>query len=916
MGLFDSIRRFFSDEAPPKQEVEVSTSNLTPRAQQVLTLARKEAERLNHSFVGTEHLLLGLIKLGQGVAVDVLQKRNLDLDTVRMEVEKQVGTAGPSQRIVGSIPYAPGIKEVLVLAAKEAKATNHTYVGTEHILLGLLHEGGGGARVLKNLDVNIEQSRQEILNELDPNRAAQEELGAPDASQKDQGSKLIIALGGEIPIKPNPAATEIEADLLAQPLSRDRLDLLLIDPDHLPVFKTTLEKAAAHQLVVPPGRGHLFDLTRSVVDRMKCGTIRLEDIVWALEVDKVGAKAETAAQNKQFADAICLYRQALRLAPGCDLYLMSVGSCYAGLDRFDLALRYVERAAAINPGNPRIERNLSQLKTVMAESGKPEIPHESYKIAENPEEASGENPPKQESQESKPSPAPAKAGKDPLPDFFSLTSRFLGTRSLEEARLFLIHQPYLLRDYADVALAYVADRQHDENARRFIEAHRQLLQRCREIGIDAAIAEIKALDPQQHFEQQKRYSRGVDCVQLLQRLRGFVDAKTLDERRQLVTEQPDLTFDEASGVMAKLGEDEASEERRQTIHECRTLLERCKEIGIAAAFAEIGQVPRAKPAQPLGNASSNTETDSQTSAADREGNTALRSTVLPIELVSKLIEMMDVTFANALEVQAGYGVVTSSVDLSSARAVVEVIDGCLKQHPGDVSLLLAKSSALRIMMQMKSAEEIVDEILARDPNQSDARLIKDEWNTWPHLLQRPPCWVGMTKMSIALRQAASDRSVVLVRDGISLGVALIQDVSDLRFARELTESMRCKWEFVPSDTPYGRIIAHYVFVEDAPNCSYLRENILQTGRPAKADGISGYWLLQRLAQMTSSLIVLVDGDKVLYSNRYSFPEKARMQLKAIAKLIDDDPKPCRSRDDLPAATKWHTDHFNDNTMRF
>jgi len=159
-------------------------NNFTPRAQQVLALARKEADRFNHNFVGTEHLLLGLIKLGQGVAVNVLQKMGLDLETVRMEVEKQVGT-GPDQKMIGNIPYTPRVKKVLALAAKEAKALNHTYVGTEHILLGLLREGDGvAARVLKNLDVDIEQTRQEILKELDPNFSGSEEPAAPEPGER------------------------------------------------------------------------------------------------------------------------------------------------------------------------------------------------------------------------------------------------------------------------------------------------------------------------------------------------------------------------------------------------------------------------------------------------------------------------------------------------------------------------------------------------------------------------------------------------------------------------------------------------------------------------------------------------------------------------------------------------------------
>ena len=149
-------------------------NNFTPRAQQVLALARKEADRFNHNYVGTEHLLLGLIKLGQGVAVSVLERMGLDLESVRMEVEKQVGT-GPDQKVSGNIPYTPRVKKVLALANKEAKALNHSYVGTEHILLGLLREGEGvAARVLQTLDVDIQRTRNEILAEIDPNFSPEE----------------------------------------------------------------------------------------------------------------------------------------------------------------------------------------------------------------------------------------------------------------------------------------------------------------------------------------------------------------------------------------------------------------------------------------------------------------------------------------------------------------------------------------------------------------------------------------------------------------------------------------------------------------------------------------------------------------------------------------------------------------------
>jgi ATP-dependent Clp protease ATP-binding subunit ClpC len=180
-------------------------NNFTPRAQQVLALARKEADRFHHNYVGTEHLLLGLIKLGQGVAVSVLQKMGLDLDTVRNAVEKQVGT-GPEGKPTGNIPYTPRVKKVLALAGKEAKALNHSYVGTEHILLGLLREGEGvAARVLKALDVDIERTRNEILSELDPQFSGDPEEGmAPGGrtsgaeEKKDQKTPALKAFGRDL----------------------------------------------------------------------------------------------------------------------------------------------------------------------------------------------------------------------------------------------------------------------------------------------------------------------------------------------------------------------------------------------------------------------------------------------------------------------------------------------------------------------------------------------------------------------------------------------------------------------------------------------------------------------------------------------------------------------------------------------
>src|SRR5271166_224699 len=175
-------------------------NNFTPRAQQVLALASKEAERFNHNYVETEHLLLGLIKLGEGVAVNVLQKMGLDLEIVRKEVEKHVGPQ-PETKMIGNIPYTPRVKKVLALAAREAQALHHFYVGTEHILLGLLREGEGvAARALKSLEVDPARTRNEILKELDPSFAPPEsEAESPqEGDKKDVKTPALRAFGRDL----------------------------------------------------------------------------------------------------------------------------------------------------------------------------------------------------------------------------------------------------------------------------------------------------------------------------------------------------------------------------------------------------------------------------------------------------------------------------------------------------------------------------------------------------------------------------------------------------------------------------------------------------------------------------------------------------------------------------------------------
>ncbi len=138
----------------------------TDRARKVMQLANQEAQRFNHEYIGTEHILLGLVKEGSGVAANVLKNLEVDLRKIRLEVEKLV-QSGPEMVTVGKLPQTPRAKKVIEYSMEEARNLNHSYVGTEHILLGLLREQEGvAAQVLMNLGLKLEEVREEVLNLL------------------------------------------------------------------------------------------------------------------------------------------------------------------------------------------------------------------------------------------------------------------------------------------------------------------------------------------------------------------------------------------------------------------------------------------------------------------------------------------------------------------------------------------------------------------------------------------------------------------------------------------------------------------------------------------------------------------------------------------------------------------------------
>src|SRR5213075_132482 len=134
----------------------------TERARRVLTLAQEEAQRFNHNYIGTEHLLLGLVREGDGVAAKVLNNLGVELSKVRSAVEFIIGRGEKS--VAGEIGLTPRAKKVIELAVEEARRLNHNYIGTEHLLLGLVREGEGiAAGVLESLGVNLEKVRTQAI---------------------------------------------------------------------------------------------------------------------------------------------------------------------------------------------------------------------------------------------------------------------------------------------------------------------------------------------------------------------------------------------------------------------------------------------------------------------------------------------------------------------------------------------------------------------------------------------------------------------------------------------------------------------------------------------------------------------------------------------------------------------------------
>jgi len=256
---------------------------------------------------------------------------------------------------------------------------------------------------------------------------------------------------------------------------------------------------------------------------------------------------------------------------------------------------------------------------------------------------------------------------------------------------------------------------------------------------------------------------------------------------------------------------------------------------------------------------------------------------------------------------------SNSID---SEQLVRAVDVAIEKAPDDLNLQIAKSGALCLQMQFKTAEDVIDQILAKDPENFEARQRKQYWTDWLHLFNYPP-WseTASTLHPMMVNNLGHGRSVQIVCDGIQGGIAIVRSVPSNDFPRGLSTTMRSKWEPVWSETPYGGLVPHYTVVEDNPADPYKAEAFLPIFYPSETIPLAGYWLLQRLNHMASCFIILVEGQRILYNRRYRFPTELRSTLSNISKKIASQ-KEKKSESGFKMACQWHMQNFDLNNVRF
>ncbi|MCK4773693.1 MAG: AAA family ATPase, partial [Candidatus Krumholzibacteria bacterium] len=222
----------------------------TDRVRKVIYFARDEANRLQHDYIGTEHLLLGIVREGEGIAAKVLSKLDLEFEQIQQAVENMVKSSGGTLTI-GEIPFTPRAKRVLELAIEEARLLGHNYVGTEHLLLGLIREGEGvAAQVLAELGVDRKRVREEVLKLLGPTttvKARKAKKEKSDTPNLDQFGRELTQMARENKLDPI-IGREAEIERVIQVLSRRKKNnpVLIGEPG---VGKTAIAEGLAQRIV-------------------------------------------------------------------------------------------------------------------------------------------------------------------------------------------------------------------------------------------------------------------------------------------------------------------------------------------------------------------------------------------------------------------------------------------------------------------------------------------------------------------------------------------------------------------------------------------------------------------------------------------------------------------------------------------
>jgi hypothetical protein len=295
--------------------------------------------------------------------------------------------------------------------------------------------------------------------------------------------------------------------------------------------------------------------------------------------------------------------------------------------------------------------------------------------------------------------------------------------------------------------------------------------------------------------------------------------------------------------------------------------------------------------------------------------------MIPDHELQPLLVAADDAFAVGTDTsQLAKGMLMSaSLDLGKAERVLELLDAALAKHPKDTDLLMAKASALCRMMQMKSGEDVIDQVLAVDPEHVDAKMRKQLWEKWP-LLFEFPAWSGKSTSQEILyrtqlgRVGRQETKLLLARTGLRLEPVAVQSTDGLNFEHGVRPEMRGLIQLKLVETPYGPIAPWYVLLEDDPAGAFVREAFL-TASDGTPSPLNGFWLVQRLVACGGGHLVFVSSSEVRYNRHVELLSDQREVVRKALSALLRDPAPMDMNQFLRAAA-WYADNSDFSEIRF